>query len=218
MTEAVRLAYAEGFIAKCAEAGLDPEKIAQDAQTGATAGMQNPFAKTGEDGLRDAYAQGFMRKCAERGVDPKKVAQDALRDAAGGALSGAAVGGRGTKAAQFSLGADSNRNSALGTAGATALGTVPGIALAGLGKYQMHKATVPGFITGETGTRAGRIVMDAAKHSRGKGKLIAGLIAALAGGGAAAGVAPGVSRRMARVTIDRLQGQGLPQFLGGKRT
>lgn len=33
--------------------------------------MLNPFAKTGEDGLRDAYAQGFMRKCAERGVDPE---------------------------------------------------------------------------------------------------------------------------------------------------
>ncbi len=138
------------------------------------------------EAVRLAYAEGFIAKCAEAGLDAEKVAQDALRDAAGGALRGAG-GGRGTKAAQFSLGADSNRNSALGTAGATALGTVPGTALAGLGKYQMHKATVPGFIAGETGTRAGRIVMDAAKHSRGKGKLIAGLIAALAGGGAAAG-------------------------------
>ena len=224
MTEAVRLAYAQGFMDKCAEAGLDAEKAAQDALRDAAGGALSGAAVGGAAvGGAHAY-DALMRKSLGLSNNAASVAhwfsnelpgltKNMSRDdqlmlklwkatraikgrpkavigglAGLGALSHMATGGgRGTKAAQFSLGADSNRNSALGTAGAAALGTVPGTALAGLGKYQMHKATVPGFITGETGTRAGRIVMDAAKHSRGKGKLIAGLIAALVGGGAAAG-------------------------------
>ena len=97
MTEAVKIAYTEGFMAKCAAAGLDPEKVAQAAlgnpptRTGAyTAAALNPL--TG--GLSAPIYAGAKSDSVGKGVGNMFATPIAM---GAGAVPGAALMGMGQR-------------------------------------------------------------------------------------------------------------------------
>ena len=161
MTEAVRLAYAQGFMDKCAEAGLDPEKIAQDAQTGATASRAGAYMATALNpvfgGALAPLYSGIKSDDLGKGL-AAGVAVPAATIA--GAAPGVSLMGRGV-AKRF---------------------TAPAVATVMPGRQHLARELLADFGHGGLSPR-----VFARLKGSGKAQIVAGLLAALTGGLVAGG-------------------------------